>query len=152
MAISMWELFSHDGIVGEVISLRNSLTTHPWGLTLGLREAHQRLAQLTSSDGFARGCRRPDSVRIHYGLGEREVGGVLPAWVPVAGSTRLVRRHGEGRCSGLQSKPAWTAISAFLGPHYLPLSSCSGPHYLRLRLQSAASACNSSRRDHIRCH
>jgi hypothetical protein len=95
MTLSMRELFRHDGIVGEVISLRNSLNTHPWGLALGLREAHRRLMQLTSSDGFAPGCRRPDSVRIYYGLGQWEVGGVLPALVPVAGDTRLVRVRRE---------------------------------------------------------
>src|SRR5262249_2832137 len=32
-------------------------------------------------------------------------------------------------CSGLQSKLAGTAISAFSGPHYVHLSPCSGPHY-----------------------
>src|SRR5215471_11299087 len=32
-------------------------------------------------------------------------------------------------CNGLQSKRVGTAISAFLGPHYVPLSPWSGPHY-----------------------
>ena len=55
-------------------------------------------------------------------------------------------------CNGLQSKPARTAINAFLGPNYLPLSPCSGQDYLQLRLQSTGSDCNQRRWDHIICN
>jgi hypothetical protein len=55
-------------------------------------------------------------------------------------------------CNGLQSKRAGTAISAFLGPHYLPLSPYSRPQYLPLRLQSSVSDCNQRSQDHIICH
>jgi hypothetical protein len=53
------------------------------------------------------------------------------------------------KCNGLQSKCLRTAISAFFGPHYLPLSPCSRPHYLPLRLHSSAWACNPLSPDHI---
>jgi hypothetical protein len=56
------------------------------------------------------------------------------------------------RTNGLQSKRAGTAISAFLGPHYLPLSPYSRPQYLPLRLQSSVSDCNQRSQDHIICH
>src|SRR5712692_1421503 len=52
----------------------------------------------------------------------------------------------------LQSKQAGPAISAFAGPHSLPLSPMSGPHSLPLSLQSAAWACNPRRQAHIHCH
>jgi hypothetical protein len=55
-------------------------------------------------------------------------------------------------CSGLQSKRAGTAISAFSGPHYLHLSLPSGPHYLHLRLQSATRDCNQRCQDDIICN
>lgn len=97
MSISMKELFSRQNIESEVISLRNSLSNHPQGLNMGLREAHERLLQPADGDGFARGCRRPDSVEIGVPVfGGKELGGVLPSWMPIAGNTRLVRDHGSG--------------------------------------------------------
>ena len=87
MSISMRDLFSRQGIAGEVISLRHSLANHPEGLQMSLREAHRRLlthAEHADRDGFSRGCRRPGTVTIHYGFGEKDVAPVLPAWVPVS--------------------------------------------------------------------
>ena len=55
-------------------------------------------------------------------------------------------------CNGLQSKRTGPAISAFSGPHYVPLSLPSGPHYVPLSLQSAAPACNQPCPAHINCH
>jgi hypothetical protein len=95
----MKELFSRPGIAGEtgeIISLRNSLANHPDGHEMGLREAYNRLLKPNDGDGFARGCRLPGSVKIDYLAGERELGGVLPEWVPVAGNARLVRDHRTG--------------------------------------------------------
>ena len=43
MSMSMRDLFSRQGIAGEVISLRHSLANHPEGLQMSLREAHRRL-------------------------------------------------------------------------------------------------------------
>lgn len=97
MSISMRDLFSRQGIAGEVISLRHSLANHPEGLKMSLREAHRRLLTPADGDGFSRGCRRPESLHtgvdvIVHTFGRREVGGVLPAWVPVAGSTGIDHR------------------------------------------------------------
>ncbi|MEZ4864883.1 MAG: hypothetical protein R3C14_26455 [Caldilineaceae bacterium] len=92
MAVSMRELFSRRGIDHDVISLRHALSNHPQGLKLGLREAHRRFLDPTSGNGFARGCRHPNSIQIGVpGIGGKDLGGVLPSWVPVAGNTRLVR-------------------------------------------------------------
>lgn len=88
MSVSMRELFSRQGIPNEIISLRNSLANHPEGIRMSLREAHRRLLDDASGDGFSRGCRRPESVKISIpGIFTKELGGVLPAWVPAAGST-----------------------------------------------------------------
>lgn len=57
----------------------------------------------------------------------------------------------KAMCNGLQSKRAGPAISAFSGPHSVPLSPSSRPHYLPLRLQLSAWACNPSSPDHIIC-
>lgn len=94
MSISMRELFSRQGIAGEVISLRHSLANHPEGLKMGLREAHKRLLALADGNGFARGCRRPGSVVIT--VADQDVGLMLPAWVPIAGTTSVVRDHTTG--------------------------------------------------------
>lgn len=45
MSISMRDLFSRQGIEGEVISLHNSLANHDGGLQIGLREAHSRFGE-----------------------------------------------------------------------------------------------------------
>ena len=94
MSISLRELFTRQNIEGEAISLRHSLANHYQGLQLGLREAHQRFLQHTDGNGFARGCLRPDTVKIDYGFGERALGEILPAWVAVvddaAGETRTL--------------------------------------------------------------
>lgn len=98
MSISMKELFRRQGIHKEVISFRNSLANHPEGLKMGLREAYTRLRQPTADNALERGCRIPESaVAVDYIIGEKTVGEVLPAWVPVAGNTKLVRDHREGR-------------------------------------------------------
>jgi hypothetical protein len=91
MSISMRELFSRQGIAGEVISLRHSLANHPEGLKMGLREAHGQLLTPPDGDGFSRGCRRPGSLQIDFVVGTKEVGLMLPAWVPIAGTTSVVR-------------------------------------------------------------
>ena len=79
MSISLRELFTHQGIQGEAISLRNSLSNHYQGLQLGLREAHSRFLQPT--DGKASGCHS----------GSLGFGKVIPAWVSVHPSeTRTV--------------------------------------------------------------
>jgi hypothetical protein len=96
MSISMKDLFSRQGIAGEVISLRNSLANHPEGLKMSLREAHKRLLTTPDGDGFSRGCHRPESIKISFGIGDKELGGALPEWVPVAGTTALVRDHRTG--------------------------------------------------------
>lgn len=96
MSISMKELFSRQGIVGEVISFRNSLANHPEGLKMGLREAHRRLLALADGNGYSRGCRQSGTVKIDYGVSERDVAPVLPAWVPIAGTTSVVRDHRTG--------------------------------------------------------
>ncbi len=93
MSISMRDLFSRHGINNEVISLRNSLLNHPDGLSIGLREAHRRLTTPLNGNGYARGCRTEDSVKIDYGIGDKKIGGVLPEWVPVSGNTVLVSDH-----------------------------------------------------------
>jgi hypothetical protein len=67
-------------------------------------------------------------------------------------SDHVARLIATCSCNGLQSKRAGTAISAFLGPHYLPLSPYSRPQYLPLRLQSSVSDCNQRSQDHIICH
>jgi hypothetical protein len=89
----MRDLFSRQGIAGEVISLRHSLTNHPEGLKMSLREAHRRLLTdwLADGRGLLRGCRRPESVKLTYPFGEQLLGGLLPAWVPVAGTTSVIR-------------------------------------------------------------
>ena len=91
MSISMRDLFSRQGIAGEVISLRNSLANHPGGLKMSLREAHRRLLTLADGDGFSRGCRRPGSLQIDFIAGKKEVGLMLPACVPIAGKTSVIR-------------------------------------------------------------
>ena len=93
MAISIKELFGRQGIAGEVISLRNSLTNHPEGNKMSLREAHSRLLTPADGDGFARGCRRPGTLTIRG----RDVGLEIPGWVPVAGETVLVRDQTSGK-------------------------------------------------------
>ncbi len=93
MSISMRELFSRQGIAGEIISLHNSLANHPEGLKLGLREAYERLLMPADGDGFARGCRRPGALTI---LG-KDVGLEIPGWVPIVGETALVRDHTSGK-------------------------------------------------------
>lgn len=65
MTISVKELFGRQGISGEVISVRNSLANHPDGLKMSLREANERLLTLADGDGFARGCRRPNTFVAH---------------------------------------------------------------------------------------
>lgn len=103
MSISMRDLFSRQGIAGEVISLRHSLVNHPEGLKMSLREAHRRLLTPADGDGFSRGCRRPESVKIglsipvvDFTLFEQGIGGVLPSWVPIAGTTHIFREPTTG--------------------------------------------------------
>jgi hypothetical protein len=98
MTISVKELFGRQGISGEVISVRNSLANHPDGIKMSLREAYRRLLEPADGNGFARGCRRPDTLTI--GIPKlftiKDVGLVLPEWVPVAGNTTLVEDHRGG--------------------------------------------------------
>jgi hypothetical protein len=65
--------------------------------------------------------------------------------------TAIARQLGA-TCNGLQSKWLRTAITAFLGPDYLPLSISPGPDYLPLRLQSTVWDCNQRWWDHIICN
>jgi hypothetical protein len=94
MSISLRGLFGRQGIAGEVISLRNSLANHPQEMHRGsLREAQRRLKELASGRGLSRGCRRLGDIKIDFGVGEKDVGIVLPSWVPVAdfaGETRTL--------------------------------------------------------------
>ena len=96
MSISMKDLFSRQEIVGEIISLRNSLANHPEGLKMSLREAHKRLLAFADGNGFSRGCRRSEAIKIDFVVGEKELGEVIPQWVPVAGTTTLVRDNITG--------------------------------------------------------
>jgi len=78
----------------------------------------------------------------------------LAALVPLP-RMHLVRYGGclaPHSCSGLQSKWTGLAMSAFSGPHSVPLSLPSGPHSVPLSLQSSAPACNHPRPAHINCH
>lgn len=101
MSISMRELFSRQDIAGEIISLRNSLANHPQGLQMSLREAHGRLLELNAGDGFSRGCRRPGKLEIDLGFDRKDVGVVLPAWVPVSRNTETPHRRAGGQCIGI---------------------------------------------------
>ena len=86
MSLGMRALFSHLGIAGEIISLRNSLANHPQGLRTSLREAHRRLLTPDRGDGFSRGCRASRSLSalgLEIPLGKYDPALVAPAWVPV---------------------------------------------------------------------
>lgn len=87
MSISMRDLFSRQGIRGDVISLRNSLANHVGGLQMGLREAHRRFLKPDGGEGFKRGCRRPESFQIGIDLQfkkwAKDLGGAMPSWVSV---------------------------------------------------------------------
>jgi hypothetical protein len=103
MSISMRDLFGRQGIAGEVISFRHSLTNHPAELAMSLREAHRQLLTDWRADGrgLLRGCRREGSVKIDFGFTEKLIGGALPQWVPVAGKTSFVRDDTTGKTSFL---------------------------------------------------
>jgi hypothetical protein len=85
MSISMRELFSRQGIQGEVISLHDSLANHDGGLQMGFREAHRRFLEPDTGRGLSRGCRRPESIKIVVipSVFEKELGGAMPNWVSV---------------------------------------------------------------------
>src|SRR5437868_2059368 len=89
MSISIRDLFSRQGIPNEIISLRNSLANHPDGIKMGVREAYQRLLTPADGNGFSRGCIPPHSFYIDYVIDSKDVGGALPNWVQVSGSTGL---------------------------------------------------------------
>ena len=59
MTISVKELFGRQGIVGEVISVRNSLANHPEGSNMSVREAHGRLLTQADGNGFAAAAAGP---------------------------------------------------------------------------------------------
>jgi hypothetical protein len=90
---TMRELFHHQGVDGEVISLRQSLANHFKGEGLSLRQAESRFLKPADGDGFAQGCRRPDVIAIDFGLDRKPLGGALPSWVPV---NRRDHREGSG--------------------------------------------------------
>ncbi|WP_308874926.1 hypothetical protein [Thiothrix subterranea] len=93
MSISLRHLFAKHGLEGMLISIRNSLKNHPNGEQMSMRSAHGILFTPVSGNGFLRGCRDPNSVRIDLvpGLVNLEVlRGVLPSWVPIAGNTNLL--------------------------------------------------------------
>ena len=110
--------------------------------------------------GYLDTTRYPSRDRVMFllsmkaGLRAKEMASLTWAMVTDAAGQVAEAMHVPNRaskCNGLQSKRAGTAISAFSGPHYLPLSPVSGPHYLPLRLQSSAWDCNPSHQDHIIC-
>jgi len=96
MSLSVKDLFHRQDIPGEVISLRNSLANHPDGIKIGLRAVYQQLLTPVDGNGFACGCHEPGSVKISYLVSSRDVGGVLPQWVPAAGTTSLVIEQQNG--------------------------------------------------------
>ena len=99
--VSLRDFFHRRGIAGEVISLRTSLHKHPETTGLSVRPAVSRLRTPLDGDGFARGCRRADSIKagVDLGLGTlgKDVGGLLPSWQPVAGDTQVISATAPGQ-------------------------------------------------------
>lgn len=77
MDISMRDLLGRQGIINEIISVRNSLENQR-ALGIGLREANRRFTTMIDSNGFARGCPHEGATPK---LGRLDL--VVPEWVPV---------------------------------------------------------------------
>jgi hypothetical protein len=86
--MSLRSLLHRAGLADGVVSLRHALGNHAGGTAIGVREALERFPVLDKGEGFACGCRRPDSIGLgigDIGFAIPELGGTLPAWVSADG-------------------------------------------------------------------
>jgi len=83
MDISLRNLFSQNNIPKQIISINRSLANH-FQPGNSIRNIHTSFSRAAPGNGYSCGCKKDDSLKIDFGVSEKKLGQVVPAWVSAA--------------------------------------------------------------------